>query len=176
MRGAGQHQVAAALPEHRHFPIITLLGPGHLCVPPRLRPAPSFASVTTALWAAAFAGNDILDIIAVHLMAGPPSRLYCSPFLKQFSKVFLLQNDSAVTQFVTPHRPVYCASKVTGNCYHLSSLQANHHLRVQVISCIIRKSRNSYTLQVCPYLNLMVHVCLKAGHVGLLGGQPIPSP
>ena len=34
----------------------------------------------------------------------------------------------------------------------------------------------SYTLQVCPYLYLMVHVCLKVGHVGLLGGQPIPSP
>ena len=50
--GAGQHQVAAALPEHRLFPIITLLGP--------------LASVTTALWAAALAGNDILDIIAVH--------------------------------------------------------------------------------------------------------------
>ena len=66
VRGAGQHQVAPALPEHHQYPITTLLGPGHLCVPPRLRPAPSLASVPTALWAAALAGNDILDIIAVH--------------------------------------------------------------------------------------------------------------
>ena len=66
VRGAGPRQVAPALPEHRHFPVATLLGPGHLCVPPRLRPAPSLASVTTALWAAALAGNDILDMFAAH--------------------------------------------------------------------------------------------------------------
>ena len=66
MRAAGPHQVAPALPEHRHFPIATLLGPGHLCGPPRPRPAPSLASVTTALWAAALTGNDILDTFAAH--------------------------------------------------------------------------------------------------------------
>ena len=26
---------------------------------------------------------------------------------------------------------------------------------------------------MCPYLYLIVHVCLKAGHVGPLGSQPI---
>ena len=57
---AGPHQVAT---RHRHYP---LLGPGHLWDPPRLRPAPSLASVTTGLWAAALAGNDILDTLAAH--------------------------------------------------------------------------------------------------------------
>ena len=104
----------------------------------------------------------------------PAQQIVMFTFPQAVLKVFLLQILPSYSSSL--HTALYCTSKVTGNCCHLSSLQAHHHLRDQVISCIIRKSRNSYTLQVCPYLYLMVHVCLKVGHVGLLGGQPIPSP
>ena len=91
MRAAGPHQVAPALPEHRHFPIATLLGPGHLCGPQRPRPAPSHASVTTALWAAALTG-----ILVRFLMVTRPADHEILTFFNQMSKLFLAEKQGVL--------------------------------------------------------------------------------